>query len=528
MSQSGTQVQQQPLVGGQHALKDLSVVSMIERRRREAPEAVALEWGDERLTYDDLHRRARALNRELRSQGVTAGDLVAIWADRCPDVVAAMLAAMQLRATYVPIDPHYPEDRIRAILTAASPHAVLYAGRAATSTVTAPPSGSTDISDVGRDSKSLDADTGQLPMPDGADIAYIVFTSGTTGRPKGVMIGHAALANYVAWCASLAGNSGGGVPLFASMGFDHAVSCLWAPLACGDRVVLLPGLWDHGRLFERTDRFTFLKATPSHIRFLERFVMPDYGRATKLLMFGGEVLDADLVRRLADRLKDVRLVNHYGPTEATVGCCFAEFELREVQDLTDGVPIGRPIWNTRGYVVDDALGPAREGELIIGGAGVAAGYLDGDPDSRFIAEHELDSKVERSERAYRTGDIVTIMHDGRLQFVGRNDHEVKVSGHRIDLRELRHHALAVPSVSEAAFVVMSKETTSTIDAFIVPDASPCDAIELKEQVVRALRATMPVAAVPEHVHVVSELVLDPHGKCDYRATMRMANDSGEA
>ncbi|HET6856553.1 MAG TPA: AMP-binding protein, partial [Streptomyces sp.] len=353
------------------------------------------------------------------------------------------------------------------------------------------------------------------------DVAYAVFTSGSTGTPKGVMVEHGSLANYVAWCGSLVGRSGEGSPLFASLGFDLAMTSLWVPLAQGRRVVTVAGMWDQDTLFgERPGRYTFMKLTPSHARFFDVLAEPpQYGRATRTLMFGGEGLDPALLGTLAPRLAGVRLINHYGPTETTIGCCAHVFDRGSVPS-TPTVPIGTPAWNTRAYVVDDALrpvAPGAPGELVIAGRAVAAGYIGGRvPDGKFIDESDLGGAPGR---AYRTGDMVELLPDGTLLYLGRGDDQLKVSGHRVELGELRHHVLSVPGVADAAFEVV-RGPVDTLEAFVVPAGPLPDAKEFAAGVRTVLAGVLPSVLVPNEVHVVARLVVNANGKCDVRATRR--------
>ena len=439
------------------------------------------------------------------------GAKVAVWADRTPDTIATALAAMAIGAAYVPLDPAYPIDRIAAILRVLDPDTLVHGGQDGTARPPVRARAWLDLAEVKTDVPRL---PGTRPGP--SDVAYVIFTSGSTGDPKGVVVNHRSLLNYSLWCASVLGRAGRGTPLVASLGFDHAITCIWPPLIAGNHIVMAGGIWDHKALFQQNEPFTFIKATPSHVRFLERTHPSDYRRLTKLMMFGGEPLDVGLIRNLGKRLSGIRLMNHYGPTETTVGCCFHEFRADNALSLPT-VPIGRPIWNTRAYLVDDNLAPVDRGEaeLVIAGDAVACGYLARAPGSDFIDECEVGG--DRGGRAYRTGDWVELVADRVLLYIGRRDDEVKVSGHRVKLNELRRHALLISGVADAAFA-LDPTNPDLVEAFVVPSTQPYARSHIEAQVRNDLANSFPRAVVPRNVHFVSEIVINAHGKTDVGAT----------
>ncbi|MFC0432491.1 amino acid adenylation domain-containing protein [Kutzneria buriramensis] len=506
-----------PIISEQRPLAAESLVALIRGQAAYEPGRVAVEFAGGRWTYGQLWTRAERIAAALLDAGVRAGDRVALWAERSPTVIAAALAVMRLRAAYVPVDPAHPAARIAAVLAAAGPVALVHDGRAARLPRDTGPLSVVDAAEVGAAGRP--ADLSGHPEPHPADPAYVVFTSGSTGTPKGVIVEHGSLVNYVSWCDWLVGGTRDGSPLFASLGYDLALTSLWVPLAHGGRVVVAAGAWDRDALFAaRTPRHSVLKLTPSHARLFEEMSPPPaYRELTGVLMFGGEALDAGLIRSIGDRLDGVRLVNHYGPTETTIGCFGYRFDRHSAPDLPT-VPIGLPVWNTRGYVLDDQLRPTRPGEpgeLVVAGRAVAAGYLGG-ATGGFLDERELGGGAGR---AYRTGDLVRHVPGHGLVHLGRLDDQVKVNGYRIELDELRHHVLRVPGVAAVAFDIV-RDVVDTVDAFVV--AADTGDRDLAAEVRAVLAAALPEALVPERVRLVPEIVLSANGKCDVAATRAAA------
>lgn len=504
------------LEGSTHRVSAGSVVELIRRTAAARPSAIAIEFRGSSSTLGDFWSRSMSIAQHLRIAGIAPGDRVAIWGERTPDTIAAALAVMAIRAAYVPIEPTHPRGRVELILETADTRALLYDDLF---TNLSPPTGRSERIALSAIPRVPHWHPPELPI--GQDIAYVIFTSGSTGIPKGVAIEHGSLVNYCCWCAAVVGNRPGGSPVFTSLGFDLSITSIWPALICGGPLILLSGAWDLENLFkDRPERYRFLKATPSHIRFFEKARRPLYRGITCVLMFGGEPLDAVLIRALDTRLDGVRLINHYGPTEATVGCCFYEFDNRRLP-VWPTVPIGGPIWNTRAYVVDDNLDPCRpgeEGELIVAGLGVAHGYIGNGPSESFIDEHDVGA---RHGRAYRTGDIVKEVAHNTLLYLGRLDGQLKVSGHRIELEELRRHAMHVDGVADAAFHVIRGDIDS-VEAFVVAHNDGRSPAELVKAVRLAFARALPPAVVPRRVHVVPELLFDANGKWDMEATRRHA------
>ncbi|MER7702110.1 amino acid adenylation domain-containing protein [Kitasatospora sp. NPDC097605] len=503
------QGESRPVVAG-------SIVELVRGHARRSPDAPAVESAGSILTYGQLWLWVREIAAALDEAGVGPGDRVLLRADRTPGVVAAALAVMSLRAAYVPVDPTHPAERIAAVVAGSAPVAAVHdragdAGR--------PPGADVPSIDVhGLAGGPLPP---ERPLPRPEDIAYVVFTSGSTGTPKGVMVEQGALANYVSWCGSLVGPGTADSPLFASLGYDLAMTSLWVPLARGRRVVTVAGLWDQETLFgERAEPYGFVKLTPSHARFFDVLAQPPlYRRATRTLMFGGEGLDPALVRSMGERLDGVRLVNHYGPTETTIGCCAHVFDNTRVPALPT-VPIGRPAWNTRAYVVDEQLRPVpagTAGELVVAGRAVAAGYLGGAGQERFVDERELGGAAGR---AYRTGDVVELLPEGALLYLGRRDDQLKVNGHRVELGELRHHVLAVPGVANAVFDVV-RGPVDSLEVFVLPSPAYARDPAFAAVVRQALADVLPSALAPNEVHVVPEIVFNANGKADPAATRKL-------
>lgn len=504
-------------------LEHRTVVDAIAAHAVRRPDAPALtETGRPDRTYGELWEDASGLAGALVDAGVQRGDQVAIWATRSAPVVAAAVAAMSIGAAYLPIDPTYPAARVRRILEVGRPKVVVCAD--ARSLAGSLPRG-VPIVDLhpGRPGGVAGSPRGSTAAPE--DVAYTVFTTGSTGLPKGVLVSHRSLLNYLGWAQELTDfGPDDATPCFASLGFDHAVTCLWLPLMVGGSVHLVPDSWDpRPWLAPRERRFAFIKITPSHVRLFERIARPDYRSVTRTVMFGGERLDGSLVAGLGPRLDRVRLLNHYGPTEATVGCTAYRFEAGQVGG--DGaVPIGVPVWNSRAYVVGPDLRPVppgEEGELVLAGACVADGYLGGNDEdrARFLYESELGGGdgggdgTGKGVRAYRTGDRC-VVEDRVVHYRGRLDEQVKVRGYRIEIREVQALAAGVDGVEEAA-VAVSQAGLGGLELFVVAGDGGGD---LRQRILEHLRANLPAAAIPAKVWVVPGLVANAHGKWDPDAT----------
>ena len=513
------------LFGRESEVPDATLVDLVARQVSSRPDAPAVAGDGPTQTYAELWRHAGRIAAALADVGVADGDQVAIWATRTAPVVAAMLAVMSLGAAYMPIDPTYPAARVRRILEVGRPKVM----------VSAEP-GSLAGS-LPRGVAILDIHAGPLdgsepqPVARQDHIAYTVFTSGSTGQPKGVLVAHRSLVNYLGWAQELTDfGEEDATPCFASLGFDHAVTCLWLPLVVGGSVQLVPDSWDpRPWLAPRERPFAFVKITPSHVRLFERIARPDYRAITRTVMFGGERLDAALVASLGDRLEGVHLLDHYGPTEATVGCTAYRFE-RSAVPAEGALPIGEPVWNSRAYLVDEDLQPVplgEEGELVLAGECVAVGYLGGDEEDkrRFLDEAAVSgASGGDGSRAYRTGDRCVIREDGQLHYLGRLDEQVKVRGFRIEIHEVRDLAESVAGVAQAAATV-SQHGLGGLELFVVPEGET--GADLVPRVLERLRAELPAAAVPERVFVVRNLVVNAHGKWDPDATRQLAEPGGE-
>ena len=427
------------------------------------PEAEALRTADDTLTYAELDRRSNRLAHRLKRLGVGRDVLVGICMERRADLVVAMLAVLKAGGAYVPLDPGFPADRI-AFMLADSELPVLLTQRlvlprlgevrARTLCVDAPaeePAG-----------ESTDA----LAEPVGPDdLAYVIYTSGSTGRPKGVQIPHGALGNFLMSMAERPGIEPGDALLaVTTLSFDISMLELLLPLTHGARVILADRdvAADGERLAELLDTCgaTMMQATPSTWRMLLDAGWP--GRRGLKALAGGEALPAELAQRLL--AKGVRLWNMYGPTETTIWSSVAQ--------VGHGpITIGEPIGNTRLYVLDEArsLAPLGvPGELYIGGAGLARGYL-GRPEltaERFVA----DPFGGPADRLYRTGDLVRRRSDGGIEFLGRLDHQVKLRGFRIELGEIESVLDQQAAVAQSVVVVREDDPgDQRLVAYVVAD-----------------------------------------------------------
>ncbi|MFC7760211.1 amino acid adenylation domain-containing protein [Catellatospora bangladeshensis] len=388
-----------------------------------------------------------------------------------------MLAVLRAGAAYVPVDPSYPQARQELILADADPALIL----------------------EGLDAVPQARPGGAVP----AGTAYVMYTSGTTGRPKGVVVPHSALANLLLGMAEAVGSRPGDRWLgLTPLSFDISGLELFLPLVTGGRLVIASDLSAlEGRavaaLIER-EGVTHVQATPSGWQVL---LEAGFDGPAVTALAGGEALPPDLARRL--RARTARLINVYGPTETTIWST-----ADEIPDQPDTVTIGRPIANTRTYVLDPAGRPLPAGvwgELCIGGDGVADGYLRR-PD--LTAERFVPDPFGPG-RLYRTGDRCRWSADGRLVYGGRDDGQVKIRGHRVELEEIEAHLREHPGVAQAAVTLRGGE----LAGYLVPRDTAPDAAELR----RHLGQRLPAATVPTSWTVLDRLPLTPSGKLDRAA-----------
>ncbi len=346
-------------------------------------------------------------------------------------------------------------------------------------------------------------------------LAYVIYTSGSTGRPKGVMVTQRGLVNYLSWCvAAYDVAAGQGALVHSSIAFDLTITGMFAPLLVGRPVRLLPDELGpealHAALAEQHD-LSLVKLTPAHLDLLREWIAPERaaGRA-RAFIIGGEQLLAESLRFWQAHAPATILVNEYGPTETVVGCCVY---VAPPEARAGAVPIGRPIANTRLYVLDRHMQPAPigvPGELYIGGAGVARGYL-GQPGltaERFVPDA---FGAEPGARLYRTGDLARYAADGNLEFLGRRDQQVKLRGFRIETGEIEAALLLHPAVRAAAVLLRDTPAGAQLVAYLAPAEAPAD--ELRA----FLKQRLPEYMLPGAYVPLGALPLTPNGKLDREA-----------
>ncbi|MFF7271585.1 amino acid adenylation domain-containing protein [Streptomyces cyaneofuscatus] len=493
-------------------LGDTSVVRRFEEQARATPEAPAVSFGDASVTYKQLDLRADQLAHHLRALGVRPHTPVGVLLDRGPNLLAAFLGVWKAGASYVPIDPSYPAERIASMLETAG------AAFAVTQEAYGERFGGFTTVLVDRDRAAIDARPRTAPErgEDPQALAYTIFTSGSTGRPKGVEVTHAGLANHVAWAArELASQGQGGAPLFSSVAFDLVVPNLWAPLVTGQKVHTVAqdiDMADLGRELAGSRPYSFIKLTPGHLDVLaEQLTAEQAASLAPVLVVAGEAFTRTTVERWRALAPHTRLINEYGPTEASVGTCVYPVPDEEPAEV---LPIGTPLPNMTMYVLDSALEPTPvgvPGELYVGGTGVARGYA-GRPDltaDRFVP----DPYGTPGNRLYRTGDLVRTRPDGAVEFLGRLDDQVKIRGYRIEPGEIQSILTDHPAIRDA--VVIPRTTTAgeiQLVAYYVADQE-IDPADLGKHAATRL----PDYMLPATYVALDTIPLNANGKTDKRA-----------
>ncbi|MFD6993853.1 amino acid adenylation domain-containing protein [Streptomyces sp. NPDC059943] len=495
--------------GAEGSFPSLCLHTLVEEHAARTPDALAVLCGDTELTYRQLDEDANRVARQLRAAGVGPGRLVALLTERAAWSVTAMLGTLKAGAAYVPIEPTYPPERIRHILTDSGAAALLATRR---------PEFSVPVPVLPAEGAAgLPGTSPGVPVtPD--DLAYVIYTSGSTGEPKGIGVHHRAIV------ASTAARAAAGPPpgrdlVLPPLCFDGAAGGMFWALTAGGAVVLPTETEAHDPMALRKllelAAVTHIHAVPSHYRIVLQVADRDVLGRFAMVAVGGEPLSPDIVAEHLRLCPDTPLFNDYGPTECAVWATTHRCGPAEAAGA--GIPIGRPVPGYRAYVLDNRLRsvpPGVPGEIHLGGPGVARGYHRR---AALTAERFLPDPFEDGGRLYRTGDRGWWGDDGRLRILGRVDHQVKVRGFRIELGEVEAAVRRHPAVTDCAVLLRREDAGERLIAFVVLGAG-ATASELHEKIAE----TLPGPMRPDHITVLPELPRTPGGKVDALALRTMA------
>jgi iturin family lipopeptide synthetase A len=498
------------------------VHELFESQAERQPDAIAVcdkSQAGVQLSYRELNERANRLAHFLRRAGIGPEQRVGVYVRRSVDLFVALLGTLKTGAAYVPMDPTYPAVRLAQIQEDAR-IAMLLTQKDLLAELPKT-TGAVLCLDQEDDPLARESRVNPTIPLDLDNPAYVIYTSGSTGRPKGVAVPHRGLTNYLLWAARAYMPDGGSAPVVGSIGFDATITSLFVPLVAGGQADLLPEgeeLTALADALRRDSDYRFVKITPAHLDVLNRLLTggPD-ARGTQRLVLGGEAISP---RALDTWTRNGRLhvINEYGPTETVVGCCAYDFS----GPPGNSVPIGRPISGARLYVLDDNLQLVPvgvPGELYIGGAGLARGYL-GRPDltaASFVPDPFAGRGGfgQPGDRLYKTGDRARYLADGNLEYLGRTDGQIKLRGFRIELAEIESVLLQRPEIVEAAVVLREDEPGNPrIVAYLRPAESEAMSIgKLRDE----LKRLLPDYMIPSAFVRLDTMPLTTNGKVDRAA-----------
>ena len=492
---------------------------LAERQAAADPDATAVVGPDATLSYGELSRLSNRIAHALADLGVARGDRVAIWLDKSAKAVAAMQGILKLGAAYVPLDPQSPQSRAATIidncrvklLVTDSARAESIAGAVESPMPLLLSDGAPEYGKGWSDLDDLPDDSIDDPGTSQDDLAYILYTSGSTGVPKGVCISHVNAFAFVEWSvALLRATRQDRFSNHAPFHFDLSVLDIYGAFLSGARVCIVPEAYSYsGRKlveFLRDQAITIWYSVPTAlIMMMENGQLFDEPlERLRVILFAGEVFPIKHLRALHEHLTGVRMLNFYGPTETNVCTYYEVVEILE--DRGKPVPIGRASCGDRVWAVradGSEAGIGEEGELWVEGPTVMLGYWGRDP---------------QGSAPYATGDIVVLLEDGNYDYVGRRDHQVKVRGYRIELGEVEAALLRHERIKEAAVVVAGAGSDARLVAFVVVEGKPLSILALKKQ----CADWVPSYMIIDKSRSVDGLPRTPNGKIDRLKLTRTA------
>ena len=489
------------------------VHNLISDQTKKTPKSIAVVYGNERITYEELNQRSNRLARFLIKNGVTKDSLTGLCIERSVEMVVGILGILKAGSAYVPIDPSYPKSRVEFMIKDSGAKYILTQKNLSSIL----PKGDYVFVEIDKDINNFSNESREdIEIKTNLDdTAYVIYTSGSTGLPKGVMISHRSLSNHMLWMTNeFRPNESDSVLQKTPFSFDASVWEFYLPLITGGRLIMAKpeGQMDTAYLVETIikEKVTILQLVPSLLRMLLNENGIENCKSLKKVFCGGEALTNDLKNKLFEKL-NVEFYNLYGPTEATIDATFYKCE----KDSDDNyISIGKPVYNTQIYILDKYLNPVPAGipgELFIGGVDVAKGYLNNPEltESKFIPD--IFSK-KPGAKLYKTGDAGKFRTDGNIEFLGRVDNQVKLRGFRIELGEIESKLNQYFTVGESVVIVREdKPGNQRLAAYIVSrNNSEIITIDIKQ----FLRDSLPEYMIPSVFVILDKLPLTPNGKVD--------------
>jgi len=513
--------------------RDKTIYQLFEEQAEKSPASIALVFQGEQLTYGELNERSNQLARHIRAQYkkrtnqvLKPDTLIALCLDRSLEMVIGILGILKAGGAYVPIDPSYPKERIEFLLVDTNAEFVLSQRHLTQNSAVLLPDDKVVYIDLTEELYLVKNKSNLEPYSSASDLAYVVYTSGTTGNPKGVMVEHGSITNLISDLQEKYSiESSERFLLFANYVFDASIEQLSLSLFSGGTLFVIDNqsIRDSGVLvdFIVNNRITHLHSTPSYLGAIE----PTRINTLRRVVFGGEYLSEELFTKYRKVISKV--INKYGPTETTI---------TSLVSINSHLLNNVRIQNIKIYVLDHNAVPVPDGvigELCVGGAGLARGYLNNEAltEERFISNSfatEAD-KAEGFTRLYKTGDLVRWLPDGTLEYIGRNDDQVKIRGYRIELGEIEHALTQVPGIKQSCVLARERGTATGSNKYLVGyyvvDSDGEEATQTA--ILEKLSALLPDYMVPSTWLEMESFPLTINGKLDKRALPDPDFRSGE-